>query len=43
MKEEIISRLRNATSKNFGYDSEKSNNDNSVSLKKWKDWINSQM
>ncbi len=43
MREEIINRLRNATGKNFGYDSEKNSDENSVSLKKWKEWINSQM
>jgi len=43
LREEIITQLRNISGKNFGYDSEKSNDENSLSLKKWEEWINSQM
>ena len=43
LREEIVTQLRNISGKNFGYDSEKSNDENSLSLKKWEEWINSQM
>ncbi len=43
LREEIITQLRNISGKNFGYDSEKSNDENSLSLKRWEEWINSQM
>ena len=42
-REEAVNKLRKLSGKNFGYDSEKNKEENSVSLQKWESWINSQM
>ncbi len=42
-REEAVNKLRELSGKNFGYDSEKNKEENSVSLQKWESWINSQM
>ncbi len=43
VREEAVNKLRNTTGKNFGYDSEKDSKENSLSLRKWEDWINLQL
>ena len=39
IQEEIVQKMRRVTNQNFGYDSEKSDDENQLALEKWKNWI----
>lgn len=40
LQEEIVNHLRNYTSQNFGYNTDKNSEENASALHKWKDYIN---